>query len=93
MLNLLNIDFGSNENKFSSLAYPCRNDIAVLNKFNANGVSILVPSFKKHAFADRVFTLMLVYRKQSMNMQGLFADVANLTSNTLHRNYSKELEL
>ena len=30
-------------------------DIAVLNKFNANGVSIL--NFKKRAFADRVFTL------------------------------------
>ena len=29
-------------------------------------------SFKKHAFADRVFTLMLVYRKQSMHMQEFF---------------------
>ena len=93
MLNLFNIDFGSNENKFSSLAYPCRNDVAVLDKFNANGVSVLVPSFKKHTFADRVFTLMLVYIKQSMSMQGLFAGIVNLTSNKFHRNYSKELEL
>ena len=35
------------------------NYVAVLNKFDANGVSTL--SFKKHAFAYRVFTLMLVY--------------------------------
>ena len=36
----------NNENKFLSLAYWCKNDIADLNKFDANGVSIL--SFKKH---------------------------------------------
>ena len=46
------------------------NIVAVLNKFDANGVSIL--SFKNHAFPDRVFTLMLVYRKQSMHMQEFF---------------------
>ena len=34
------------------------NDVGVLNKFDANGVSIL--NFKKHSFVDRVFTLMLV---------------------------------
>ena len=49
-----------------SLAYGL-NDVIVLNKFDANGVSNL--SFKKHAFANRIFTLMLVYRKQSMHMQ------------------------
>ena len=53
-----------------SLAYGCRDDVAILNEFEANGVSVL--SFKKHAFADRVLTLMLVYRKQSMHMQELF---------------------
>ena len=66
-MNLFKINFNNNENKFLSLAYGCRNNVAVLNKFNANGVSIL--SFKKHAFANRVFTLMLVYRKQSMHIQ------------------------
>ena len=50
-----------------SLAYGCRNDVAVLEKFDANGVVIF--SFKKHDFADRVFTLILVYRKQSLIMQ------------------------
>ena len=49
---------------------PRNVDVAVLNKFDTNGVSIL--SFKKHAFADRALTLMLVYRKQSMNMQEFF---------------------
>ena len=69
-LNVFNINFNNNENKFLSLAYGCRNDVDVLNKFDANSVSIL--SFKKHAFADRIFTLILVYRKQSMHMQEFF---------------------
>ena len=55
-LNDFNIKFNDNENKFSSLAYGCRNDVAVLNKFDSNRVSIL--SFKEHAFADRIFTLI-----------------------------------
>ena len=63
-LNVFN--FNNNEIKFLSLAYGRRNDVAVLNKFDASGVSIL--SFKKRAFADRIFTLMLVYRKPSMHM-------------------------
>ena len=66
-LKLPNINFNNNENKFLHWAYSCRNDVAVLNKFDANRVSIL--SFKKHAFANRVFTLMLVYRKQSIHMK------------------------
>ena len=69
-LNLFNINFNNNENKFLTLAHGCRSDVAVLNEFNANGVSIL--SFNKHPFADRVFTFMLVYRKQSMHMQEFF---------------------
>ena len=65
-LNSFSISFNNNENEFLSLAYECRNSVAVSNKFDSNGVSIL--SFKKHAFTDRVFTLMLVYKKQSMHM-------------------------
>ena len=56
-LNFLNINFNNNENKVLSFAYVCRNN--VLGKFDANGVSIF--SSKKHAFADRTFTLMLAY--------------------------------
>ena len=41
-----------------------------MNKFKANGVCLF--SFKKHAFVDRMFTLMLVYRKQSMRTQEYF---------------------
>ena len=47
--------------KIISLACRYRNDVPVLDKFGANGVSIF--SFQTHAFADRIFTLMLVYRK------------------------------
>ena len=61
---------------------PRNVDVAVLNKFDTNGVSIL--SFKKHAFADRALTLMLVYRKQSMNTQEFFSYVTIFTSNTFH---------
>ena len=69
-LNFFNINFNNDENKFLSLAYGCRNDVAILDKFNTNGVSIF--SFKKHVSADRVFTLMLLYRKQSMQMEEFF---------------------
>ena len=40
-LNLFNINFNNNENKFLSLASVCRNGVAVLSKFDANGASIL----------------------------------------------------
>ena len=49
-LNLFNINFNKNENKLLSLPYGRRNDVAVLNKFYANKVSIL--SFKEYAFAE-----------------------------------------
>ena len=69
-LNVFSVNFNNNKNKFLRLAYGCINDVVILNKFDANGVSFL--SFKKHAFANRLFTLMLVYRKQSMHMQKFF---------------------
>ena len=68
-LNLFNINFNNNKNNFASLANGCRND-AVLKQIDANGFSVL--SFKKNAFANRVFTLMLIYRKQSLYMQNFF---------------------
>ena len=66
-LNFFNLNFNNSEDKFLGLAYGYRNNVAVLDESDGNGVSIF--SFKKHAFADRVFTLMLVYRKHSMQMQ------------------------
>ena len=69
-LNFFNINFNNSEDKFLSLAYGCRNNVAVLDKFYTNGSSIF--SFNKHNFADREFTLMLVYRKHSMQMQEFF---------------------
>ena len=66
-LNFFTIHFKNNQNKFLSLAYGCRNEVAVVDKFDANGVSIF--SFKEHAFVDRVFILMLVYGKQSLGVQ------------------------
>ena len=69
-LNFFNVDFNNNENKFSSLAHRCRNDAALLNKFDENGISSL--GLKKRDFGETVFTLMLVYRKQSTHMQEVF---------------------
>ena len=64
---LFSVNFNSNKNKFLGLAYGRKNDIAISNISDANGVSIF--SFKKHTFSNRVFILMLVYRKQFMQMQ------------------------
>ena len=52
-LTFFNLNFNNNEDKFLRLAYGYRNNVAVLDKFSANGVSIF--SFKKYAFADRLF--------------------------------------
>ena len=41
-LNFFNTSFNNDENKFLSLAYGCRNNVAILDKFNANGVLSLV---------------------------------------------------
>ena len=69
-MNLFNINFHNNESTFSSLAYGCSNNVTVSDKFDTNGVCLL--SFKKHAFADKVFSLMLLYRKQFMAIQEYF---------------------
>ena len=77
-MNFSNINFNNDENKVLSLVYGCRNNVSVLDNFDANGVSIF--SFMKHAFADRVFTLMLVYRKQSKQMQEFSQMLQNLVA-------------
>ena len=83
---LFNINFNNNEHEFLSSAHRWRNDVAVLNEIDANGVFIL--NFKKHAFVYRIFYLILVYRKQSMYMQENFQIFEQLTSYTFHRYYS-----
>ena len=55
ILNFCNIHFNNNHNQFLSLAYGCRNEVAVVDKFDANGVSIF--SFKKHAFVDILLSI------------------------------------
>ena len=80
-----NIKFNNHENKIFSLAYGCRNDGALLDKFDLNGVSIL--SFKKHVFADVIELYVLkccnnclknVYKKHSMHKQGFFQSLQYL---------------
>ena len=69
-VEFFSVKFNHNENKVSSLAYQCRNGVAVSDKFGTNKVYIF--SFKKHEFASRVFTFMLVYWKQLLQMQESF---------------------
>ena len=59
-LNFFNINFNNNENEFLSLAYGCKNDVAVLDKFDANGASIF-RYFFKHAFADGIHFNVSLY--------------------------------
>ena len=42
-------------------------NVAILNKFDNNGVFNF--SFKKYVFANKLLTLMLVYRKQLLRMK------------------------
>lgn len=44
---------------FFSLAYGCQDDIAVIRKFDINGLFII--SFRKDNFTARFFTLMLIF--------------------------------
>ena len=69
-LGLFNINFNNNENNNNNNNNNncgCRNDVAVFDKFDADETSVF--SFKKHAFVN---TLILVYRKQSMQLQKFF---------------------
>ena len=59
IFSFFNISVNENENRYLNLADRCRNDAAVLDKFNGDGLSIF--SFRKHAFANKVFILILVY--------------------------------
>lgn len=54
--NVFDISFGDNRNTFVSFAKAYRNDAVDLDKSDDNGVSSF--SFKKHAFANTVFTLL-----------------------------------
>ena len=77
-LNFFNITFNKNEDKLLSLAYGCRNNVAILDKVDANGVPIF--SFKKYALAHRGFNFVLVYRKQSMQKQEFFQMLQRLVT-------------
>ena len=41
-LIFFNINFNNNENNCLSLAYGCRNDVHILDKFDANGLCIFL---------------------------------------------------
>ena len=91
-LRFFKIGFNNNENKLLSLACRCRNDVAVLTRFEANGVSIL--TVKEYDFVDRVLTLTLVYRKKAIHVYArISSDYGIFSSNKLHRYFSRGLQL
>ena len=66
-LIFFSINCNNNSIRFLSLVDRCRDDGAVSDKFDAYEVSVF--DFKEHTFVNRISLLMLVYRKQSMQMQ------------------------
>ena len=57
LLKAFNMNFNNNDDKFLNLPYGCQDDIAII-------ISII--NLRKDNFTERVFTLMLVYRKTAM---------------------------
>ena len=57
LLKAFNMNFNNNDDKFLNLPYGCQDDIAII-------ISII--NLRKDNFTERVFTLMLVYRKKAM---------------------------
>ena len=64
------------------MAYGCRNNVAVLDKFDADGVLVFI--FKKHAFVDRILIL---------RGTRIFSVNTTFTSSKFHRSYSRGLQL
>ena len=60
-LKSFNENFNSNDDKLLTLAYGCQDDIAIIWKFNINGISTI--SSWKESFSEYVFRLPLVYEK------------------------------
>ena len=58
-LQSFNMNYNNNINKFSSLAYGCQHNVAIVNKFDISSISIV--RFKKSTFAEKIFTMMLIY--------------------------------
>ena len=54
-LNFFNINFNNSEDKFLSLAYGCRNNVAVLDKFDTNAVFIY------GVLVSRIMILLIEY--------------------------------
>ena len=57
LLKAFNMNFNNNDDKFLNLPYGFQDDIAII-------ISII--NLRKDNFTERVFTLMLVYRKKAM---------------------------
>ena len=58
------------------------NDVAIFDKYDGNGMAAF--SLMEHAFSDRVFSWLLIYKNQSMQMQEFFTDVAIFNSKISH---------
>ena len=89
-LNFFNINFNNNEKKFLSLAYGFRNDVAVLDKFDTDGVSVL--SFKKMIYQQSIHSNVSLW-KTILRDARIISVNAIFTSSKFHKYYSQGIQL
>ena len=58
------------------------NDVAIFDKYDGNGMTAF--SLMEHTFSDRVFSWLLIYKNQFMQMQKFFTDVAIFNRKIFH---------
>ena len=61
------MNYDNNNNKYLSLAYGYQDNIFMLRRFVINGISMF--SFRKDVFSEKIITMVLVYRAQSMTLE------------------------
>ena len=96
-LDFFNTNFNDNENKFSSAAYHDRN-VAVLDKFDTDGLSILIiylsylvlSIYQEACFRRQNIVFILILVKENNADARIFPDVAIYSSNKLHRYYRRD---
>ena len=66
-LEVLNMHFNNNEEKFLSLAYGSQKSISITQKIDYHGISKI--SVKKNSFSNTIFNIVTIYRSHSILLQ------------------------
>ena len=78
------------ESKFSSVVYRCRDDVAVLGKFDANRISIFI--VEEHAFPDSIHSNVSL-KKIALMDATIFSVNAIFTNRKFYGNYNRGIQL